>query len=136
MTNVGGCPTAGMGGMSVENCLGGSEGFGFGWDDVTVYQFGLKWSPADMSKVTWRAGYNYGEQPISEENVAINILAPAVVEEHFTGGFSYDLDSGNQVSVAVMYAPSNTVTGPNLFDPTQQVSLEMSQWELEVAYTF
>ena len=136
MTNVGGCPTAGMGGMNVENCLGGSEGFGFGWDDVTVYQFGLKWSPAYMPKVTWRAGYNYGEQPISEENAAINILAPAVVEEHFTGGFSYDLDSGNQVSVAVMYAPSNTVTGPNLFDPTQQVSLEMSQWELEVAYTF
>jgi len=89
-----------------------------------------------MENVTWRAGYNYGEQPISKENAAINILAPAVVEEHFTAGVSYDLDNDHQISVAVMYAPEKTVTGPNLFDPTQNVSLTMDQFEIEVAYTF
>jgi len=136
MTNVAGCPTAGLGGQAIDNCLGGSNGFGFGWDDVMVYQVGLEWSPQGMENVTWRAGYNYGEQPISKENAAINILAPAVVEEHFTAGVSYDLDNDHQISVAVMYAPEKTVTGPNLFDPTQNVSLTMDQFEIEVAYTF
>lgn len=136
LTNVGACPTAGMGGMDVESCLGGSNGFGFGWDDVTVYQLGAEWEPASMKGVTWRVGYNYGEQPISEENVAINILAPATVEQHFTGGFCLDLDNGDHLSVAVMYAPSKSVKGPNLFDPTQTVELKMDQFELEVAYSF
>ena len=89
-----------------------------------------------MKGVTWRVGYNYGEQPISEENVAINILAPATVEQHFTGGFCLDLDNGDHLSVAVMYAPSKSVKGPNLFDPTQTVELKMDQFELEVAYSF
>jgi len=39
--------------------------------------------------------------------------------------------------VSVMYAPTNKVTGPNPFDhPTspQMITLEMNQFEFEVAY--
>ena len=136
LTNVAGCPTAGQGGQAVDNCLGGSNGFGFGWDDVTVYQFGMEWDPAGMEGITWRVGYNYGEQPIAPENVSINILAPATVEEHFTAGFCLDLSNEDHISVALMYAPEKEVTGPNLFDPTQNVSVRMDQWEVEFAYTF
>jgi long-chain fatty acid transport protein len=136
VTAVGGCPTAGMGGMNLENCLGGNQGFGFGWDDVTVYQIGAEWTPASTPGITWRAGYNYGEQPISAEDAVINIFAPAVIEEHFTAGFCLDLPRERHLSVALMYAPEKTVTGPNLFDPTQQISLSMDQFELEVAYSF
>lgn len=134
LTNVVGCPT--VGGSNIENCLGGEQGFGFGWDDVTVYQIGAEWSPAATPRVSWRVGYNYGEQPIKGENVAINILAPATIEEHFTAGFCYDLDSGDHISVAVMYAPEKQVSGTNFFDPTQQIELSMDQWEVEFAYTF
>lgn len=136
LTNVAGCPTAGQGGTNFENCLGGDQGFGFGWDDVTVYQLGAEWMPESMDGITLRAGYSYGEQPISGENVTINILAPATVEQHFTAGFSMDRDNGDQISIAVMYAPEKSVTGNNLFDPTQKVTLSMSQFELEFAYSF
>ena len=136
LTNVAGCPTAGQGGTNLENCLGGNQGFGFGWDDVTVYQLGAEWMPESMKGITLRAGYSYGEQPISAENVTINILAPATVEQHFTAGFSMDRDNGDQMSVAVMYAPEKSVRGPNLFDPTQEVTLSMSQFEIEFAYSF
>jgi len=135
LTSVGGCPTAGMGGMNIENCLGGNQGFGFGWDDVTVYQVGLEWAMPN-SNVTWRFGYNYGEQPISEQNAVINILALATVEEHYTAGLSIERENGHQLSFAIMVAPSKSVSGPNLFDPTQQVTLTMDQFEFEFAYTF
>lgn len=136
LTNVAGCPTANLGGQAIENCLGGDNGFGFGWDDVTVYQIGAQWAPEGMKGITWRAGYNYGEQPIKKENVAINILAPAVVEQHFTAGFTMDLANEDQISIAVMYAPEKSISGPNLFDPTQEITLRMDQWEVEFAYTF
>lgn len=135
LSNVGACPTAGQGGMDLESCAGGSRGFGFGWDDVTVYQVGAQWQP-DPNGVTWRVGYNYGEQPISEQNALVNILAPAVVEQHFTFGFGWERDNGHGISVAFMYAPEKSVTGGNLFDPTQQIELSMDQYEFEFAYTF
>ncbi len=136
LTNVGMCPTAGQGGMDLESCAGGANGFGFGWDDVTVYQVGAEWKPDQNGSLTWRAGYNYGEQPISAENVLVNIVAPAVVEQHFTLGFSVERDNGHELSFAVMYAPEKSVSGPNLFDPTQQIELSMDQFELEFAYSF
>jgi long-chain fatty acid transport protein len=136
LSNIAGCPTAGQGGMNPDACLGGSEGFGFGWDDVTVYQFGMKWTPDSLDGITLRAGFNYGEQPISGENAVINILAPAVVEQHFTVGADFDLSNGHRISTAFMYAPEKEVTGTNFFDPTQEVTLRMDQWEFEFAYTF
>jgi long-chain fatty acid transport protein len=136
LSNVAGCPTAGLGGTNFENCLGGDQGFGFGWDDVTVYQVGAEWEPADMDGMTFRFGYNYGEQPISPSDVPINILAPATVEQHLTAGFSIERKNGDDVSVALMYAPKKTVSGPNFFDPTQQIELGMHQFEIEVSYSF
>jgi long-chain fatty acid transport protein len=39
-------------------------------------------------------------------------------------------------NVSFMYAPENTVSGPSLFDPTQNIDLKMSQFEFEVSYRF
>lgn len=136
LTNVGGCPSAGLGGTDIESCLGGDRGFGFGWDDVTVYQFGAEWVPQSLDGITLRAGYNYGAQPISADNAAINILAPATVEQHFTFGICKERDNGDHMSLAFMYAPAEEVTGPNLFDPTQTVTFGMDQFEIEFAYSF
>jgi hypothetical protein len=33
-----------------------------------------------------------------------------------------------------MYAPANSVKGVNPFDPTQELEIEMSQFEFEVSY--
>ena len=136
MSFVGGCPTAGLGGANVENCAGGEEGFGFGWSDMTTFKVGATWQPASLPHYTVRAGYSFGDQPVSSEDVLINILAPGVVEQHFTAGIERRLNGDRSVSVAFMYAPENSVKGSNLFDPTQTIELAMDQFEIEVAYSF
>ena len=119
---------------ATNGCLGGPDGAGFGWEDMTVYKFGLAWSADD--KNTWRFGYSYGEQPIPESEVLFNIMAPGVMEQHFTVGWTSERANGNVMSLALMYAPSKEIAGTSPFDPTQTIELEMSQLELEFAYRF
>jgi long-chain fatty acid transport protein len=119
---------------NVEYCLGGSKGGGFGWRDMTVYKAGLAWRYGD--NWTLRAGASTSSQPIPTSQMSFNILAPGVMEQHYTLGFTHQLPSGSEYSVAFMYAPSVTVTGPQNFDPTQTVSFKMYQWDLEFSYAW
>jgi len=134
ISNIFACPTAGQGGMSVGNCLGGKNGAGFGWDDVAVFKFGVQW--VYSNKTTFRAGYSSADQPIPKSEVLFNILAPAVIEQHFTLGFTRILNNAREWSMAFMYAPSNDVKGANTFDPTQTLEIEMHQFEIEFGYVF
>jgi len=126
------CPS--LGGSDLEGCLGGKRGAGFGWDDMRVYKFGAAWDYTDTW--TWRAGYSMTNQPIQKDQMTFNILAPGVMEDHFTVGFTQKLDSGNEVNFSFMYAPEVTVRGPQNFDPTQNVKLEMQQIEVELSYSW
>lgn len=132
LTNIGGCPTAGLGGMDVESCLGGGNGAGFGWEDMTTYKLGAEWH--QDSSNTWRFGYSYGEQPIQSVDALFNILAPGVMEQHLTAGWTHRRSNGDTLTFSLMYAPEKSVTGPNLFDPTQTIELKMNQFEFEVSY--
>jgi len=127
-----GCPTAGQGGTNLSNCLGGDQGAGFGWEDMTIYKAGLAWSSSETW--TWRLGFSYGKQPIPETQMTFNILAPGVMEEHITAGFTMKQSKNHELSVAVMYAPNKSVTGPQNFDPTQTVTFKMHEFELEASY--
>lgn len=129
LANIAGCPSAGLGGTDVESCLGGKNGAGFGWDDMTTYKLGVEWTVDDST--VWRFGYSYGKQPINEADVLFNILAPGVMEEHITLGLTRD-----KWHFSLMYAPPFSVKGQNLFDPTQEIELTMRQLEFEVAYSF
>jgi long-chain fatty acid transport protein len=130
--NLFACPTAGQGGTDLSSCLGGENGGGFGWEDMTVYKAGLKWKAGE--DWTWRFGYSYGSQPIPSSEMTFNILAPATIESHFTAGFTLNRTPDRDLNVSFMYAPNKKVSGPQNFDPTQNVSFEMYQWELEVSY--
>jgi long-chain fatty acid transport protein len=139
--NVYGCPTAGGPDMTFQSCFGGNNGGGFGWQDMTVYKIGAQWSSGN--DFTWRAGFSHGDQPIPEIEAMFNILAPATIEDHITVGMTRALPSGNEWSLSFMYALNNKVTGPasmnpmtsgNPFDPTQTVSIDMDQWELEFGF--
>ena len=127
------CPTAGMGGASLESCLGGSNGAGFGWRDMTTYKVGAAWNVTDQ--LVWRFGYSVGEQPIRAPDALFNILAPGVMEQHFTTGFTARRGE-REYSLAFMFAPKKTITGNNLFDPTQTLDLSMRQFELEFSMRF
>ena len=128
------CPTAGAGGTDFEGCLGGNRGGGFGWEDMSVYKFGASYQLDD----TWtlRGGYSFTDQPIPTDQMTFNILAPAVMEDHFSVGFTKKQAGGNELNLSFMYAPEQTVKGPNNFDPTQTVEFSMHQFELEVSYSW
>jgi long-chain fatty acid transport protein len=132
--NLGACPTAGFGGTDFESCLGGNRGAGFGWEDMTVYKFGASYQLDDAW--TLRGGYSFTDQPIPKDQMTFNILAPAVMEDHFSVGFTRKQAGGNELNVSFMYAPEQTIKGLNNFDPTQTVELSMHQFELEVSYSW
>jgi len=124
------CPT--VGGTDLSVCLGGDNGAGFGWEDMTVYKTGLAWRAGE--DWTWRFGYSYGKQPIPDSELSFNILAPASIESTITAGFTLSRTSNRELNVSLMYAPNKKVTGPQNFDPTQNVTIQMYQWELEASY--
>ena len=101
---------------------------------MTVYKFGAAWKVSDTW--TWRAGYSFTDQPIPKDQMTFNILAPGVMEDHFTFGFTQGLASGNEVNLSFMYAPEKKIRGPQNFDPTQTVELKMQQVELEISYSW
>lgn len=96
--------------------LGAANGPGFGWDDMNVWKLGMEYK---YNKAwTLRAGYSHTDSPIKGDmcgpdcgEVMFNILAPAVVEDHITLGFTYTLASGNELTVAYMHALKNDVSG-------------------------
>ena len=136
MINMLGCssPALPFGGTDLESCLGGARGPGFGWDDMTTYKLGFEWAQDDST--TWRFGYSYGEQPIQKDDMLFNILAPGVMEQHITFGLTKKAANGSVWAFSFMYAPENDVVGPNLFDPSQTITLTMEQLEFELAYRF
>ncbi len=143
LTNIFGCFTANPAAFpATDSCLGGPSGAGFGWDDMTVYKLGLDWARDENN--SWRFGYSYGEQPIQSVDALFNILAPGVMEQHFTMGWTRKLASGSLLTFSFMYAPEVSVTGPNIFDqtpaapttPPQNIELTMDQLEFEVAFQF
>lgn len=114
--------------------FGSDNGAGFGWDDMTVYKLGYQWTTS--ADWTWRAGISQTDQPIPNSEVMLNILAPAVVETHITGGFTMKTGSDSEFSFAAMYAPNTSVTGANpLAGATgQNITIEMTQLEVEASW--
>ncbi|MBI5634294.1 MAG: outer membrane protein transport protein [Nitrospirae bacterium] len=116
--------------------LGNDEGSGFGWDDMTVYKAGVQWKSSDAW--TWRAGYSFANQPIPNSELPFNILAPGVIEQHATAGFTKAMSKTQNLSFSLMHAFSKTVSGPNTLEVPglQAIKLKMSQWEATLGYTW
>ena len=132
MANLFNCPA--FGGADQQSCLGGSRGAGFGWDDMTIYKLGYQWRMSDS--FTARIGYSYGEQPIPDSEVMFNILAPGVMEQHYTIGFTMVPAKGHELNFSAMYAPKHSVTGTNPTDPAQTIELEMDQWDVQISWAW
>jgi long-chain fatty acid transport protein len=92
------------------NRLGSENGPGWGWTDQTVYKLGVDyaWSP----KTLLRAGWNYGEVPIPEDQVMFNIISPATVEHHLTLGATHKIGNDKELTWSYMHAFEKEVDGP------------------------
>ena len=108
-----GCETLPDGSNSCE--LGKNDGMGFGWDDVIAYKIGVNYD--HNAKWSFRAGYNYAETPIQDDQVLFNFLAPAVNEHHVTLGLSYRPSQNIEWSANYMHAFKNTIKGPTALGP-------------------
>lgn len=133
-------------------CLGADGGPGFGWQDISVVKVGYQYQQGDWK---WRAGYSQTEQPIPSSEGLFNILAPGVVEKHYTVGTAWQANKKLGLDLSFMYAPPNPVKGKNPLsnvqllsggqainagtdDGDQDITLDMRQFELTmgVNYTY
>lgn len=130
----GGCAL--VGGAGNSTCLGGDDGAGFGWDDMTIIKIGYEWTTSP--DWTWRVGFSTGDQPIDEDqDILFNILAPGVVEDHYTFGFTRKLTGNSEFNFSVMVVPEECIDG--LSDPVnvpggQNTELCMDQFEVAASY--
>lgn len=113
--------------------LGLPDGMGFGWTDQTVYKLGV----AYQYNPQWvlRAGYNYGATPIPGDQVTFNTLAPAVVERHYTMGFTYSPNKSNDITFSYLHAAANTQSACGLF-LVNCATIKMHQNDFELAYSW
>lgn len=117
----------------VQAQLGSDNGPGFGWSDIDVWKLGVEYKYSQ--KMTFRAGYNHGENPIGSSDVTFNILAPGVVKDHMTLGMTHTFASGNELTMTYMHAFKNDVSGTSLFGPGTE-KIEMYQNSLGVQYSW
>ena len=94
--------------------LGAANGPGFGWKDIDIVKVGVAWRLSDAW--TLRAGYNRGDNPVTAADVSFNIIAPGVMKEHYTAGFTWAMDKDSELTGALMIAPRQNVSGPSLFN--------------------
>jgi long-chain fatty acid transport protein len=118
------------------DCLGASNSsIGFGWQDVDVLKIGFEYQYSQ--RLTLRAGYNHSDNPIQARDVTFNILAPGVVQDHVTAGFTYGLGKSSELTMAYMHAFKNSVSGPATnpyFNVGGTEKLEMSEDSLGIAW--
>ena len=118
--------------------LGADNGPGFGWKDIDVWKFGVEY--AVDAKLTLRAGYNRGENPVDPADVTFNILAPGVIKDHYTVGATWKLDAASEITFYGLYAAENEVTGASLFvpfgaPPTTTERISLKEYTVGVGYT-
>lgn len=91
--------------------LGSNDGPGFGWDDQDIIKVGVKhqFTP----KFAFMAGYNHGKQPVPEDRTVLNILAPAVVEDHLAVGGEWKLNDKSSITASYIHTFKNTLEGKN-----------------------
>jgi len=121
-------------GPDPTQCLGGSNGAGFGWEDMTIVKLGYEY---ELAGNTYRVGYSKGDMPIPESQTLFNIIAPAVMEEHFTFGMTMPVGKDQEFNLAVMIAPNASIKGANPFDfGSTDIELEMEQKEIQVGWAW
>jgi long-chain fatty acid transport protein len=97
-----------IGSLGCNNCRG------FGWDSVNVFKLGSQYQLSP--NLVLRAGYNHTDNPIQSRDVTFNMIAPGVVKDHVTAGFTYGIGKDSELTMAYMHAFTNSVKGPSLFN--------------------
>lgn len=104
---TGSCATAGVTANPVDQALGASNSWGFGWRDQIAHKIGVSYE-AMPGVITLRAGYNFGKSPIPDDQLLFSMLAPAVTERHLTLGATMLIDKDLEISMSYVRAFKNS----------------------------
>ena len=108
-TNIGNAVAATgftAGSLGCDSCRG------FGWSSVNVFKIGAEYQY--NQNLALRAGYNHSDNPVQGRDVTFNIIAPGVVKDHVTMGFTYALSKESELTMAYMHAFRNSVEATSL----------------------
>lgn len=119
--------------------FGADDGPGFGWREIDAFKVGVNYRINDAWQV--RAGYDLVENPIPASQTLLNIVAPAVVKDHYALGATWTRPSGLQISGYAQYAPRQTLRGSgsipsNLGGGNADISMSEAMVGLSLGRTF
>lgn len=95
--------------------LGAPNGPGFGWRDVRVLKLAVAHRVSPTLEL--RAGWSHASQPVPQGETFFNILAPGVVQQHFTAGATWAASGGGEWSAFLMVTPRKSVAGAGSIPP-------------------
>ncbi len=136
---LGSCLPAGFPGNATSagigpGCLGGTNGAGFGWEDITIFKIGYQ---MDVGNNTFRVGYSHADQPVPKSETLFNILAPAVIQDHVTAGWTMQIGTNQEFNLSAMLALEESVKGDNPIDGgSTQIEIKMSQYEVQAGWAW
>ncbi|MCW8956390.1 MAG: outer membrane protein transport protein [Gammaproteobacteria bacterium] len=102
----------------------------FGWDDQVVFAVGVQKQLNE--KTTIRAGLNYGESPIGEEDVDNNIGSLAITETHLSLGATRKLGKRVEGSLSYVHAFNNEITSNS--GSGNVIELEQNVFNVQISY--
>ena len=85
---------------------------------------------------TLRAGFSFGDQPVTYYENTFNIPVISLTEAHYTFGASYRLANGDELSFSFMYTEEESLEELNQLDPSQVVRITTDQFDLQISYSW
>ncbi len=83
---------------------------GFGWDSILVLALGVQYEVNDC--LSFRGGYSFNENPISDADSSFNVLAPGIIQNHVALGASWCVEENWFFDLAYRHGFENSVAGP------------------------
>ncbi len=111
--------------------------FVFDWDAQWEFSFGCAYKLTEID--TLRTGYNYGKNPVPDQNMYP--LFPAIVEHHLAAGYGHEFGQ-LRLDIAWEHAFEKSATNTNAdpmhnpFGPDSKVSHDQNTIHMMLTYTF
>jgi len=100
------------------------------WKDQTVVSLGGSYQMNDA--LVLRAGYSHSTNPVPDATV--HPLFPAIIKDHYTAGFGYQIDKNMSVNAAVSHAPKVTVAAGQLGGAA--ITHSQTNYQLMLSYRY
>ena len=82
---------------------------GFGWQNMNIISAGIQYK--GINKLPLRAGYTYSSNPIQEELAFFSVSAPAVINNAFQFGLTYEISENIALDAMYHHGTSGDTSG-------------------------